>query len=524
MPRRARRRSAPPALLACTLCVVIGTVLGSGGCGGGYSQLSGDNVSDLKNPKYRWQLRGEALDKLWEESANDPEARSRTRAILKEMLWDAEHTPTELRVKIMGKMLSDTDEANLADSRTMARLMMPKEPSRGLLVYVCSVVGARGWVDFTGPLIRSYARPQPLVPEKERCERGALEALYPGQSVERTVYNAFVHPPPMDPIPGMDPTQRLRTDAWDLLGRLDASGSFRLQALQETGVPGDDAVLTAIQRSARELHAIPISGGEISWLLSLTAEDNAENAAWWSESTSAVSRLTMEQYLGLCLRHIEAVRWATAHRPQWVSSSRQDLLAEVKRRLESRKTHRRYADQQSNRKPSRQDLDTWQSKLLWGDLLSLLVIDDALAEPKVRAQLFQQQKLDFEDKQTEYGGVIDYGGGATEKSWSGEERTTAPDWRARLYPPRSAQRFADDRFIASTDMMIAADRALAIYHFHSQRYRNEEYAGPSDGDLEFTTTSGRSCIVLTSIHEGTLNVDYYQPNGAIIDLGEITPP
>lgn len=500
-------------------------VVGSlGGCSGGYSQLSGDSAADLKNPKYRWQLRGEALDKLWEESGSSAEARTRTRMLLKDMLWDAEHTPTELRVKIMEKLLSDTDEANLADSRAMARLMMPKEVSRGLLVYVCSVVGARGWVDFTGPLIRSYARPQVLVPDKERCERGALEALYPGQSVEQTVYNAFVHPPPMDPIPGMDPTARLRTDAWDLLGRLDSSGAFRLQALKETGVPADDQVLTSIQRSARELRAIPISGGEISWLLSLTSEENTENAAWWGEAMSAVSRLSMEQYLGLCLRHVEAVRWASANRPQWMGMSRDGLLKELKNRLDRRTTHKRSADQQANRKPARQDLESWEGKLLWGDLLTLLVLDDALAESKLRAQLIQQQRLDYEDKQTEYGGVLDFGGGTAEKSWSGEEKTSPPAWRARLYPPRSAQRFADDRFIASNDMMAAADRALAIYHFHTQRYRNDEYAGPSDGDIEFAASSGRSCVVFTSIREGTVNADYYQPNGVVIDLGELKVP
>ncbi|HLO40047.1 MAG TPA: hypothetical protein VK176_03425, partial [Phycisphaerales bacterium] len=204
--------------------------------GSSNTTLSGDYVADLKNPKYRWQLRGEALDLLWEESDGNPEARKRTREVLKEMAWDAEHVPTELRIKIMGKLLTDKDEANLADSRAMARLMVPKEPSRGLLVYLSSVIGARGWTDFTGPLIRSYSRNQPLVPDDQRCERGALLSLYPDKKIEEIVYANFIQPPEMDPLPGVDTTQRLRVEAWDLLARLDPSGSFRVRALAETAV------------------------------------------------------------------------------------------------------------------------------------------------------------------------------------------------------------------------------------------------------------------------------------------------
>ncbi len=520
---RARPRKARLALLIAT---VAGLSLAASlaGCSGG-PELTGDNVADVKNPRFRWDIRGKALDQLWDESASNPQARATTRAMLKEMAWDVQNTPTELRVKIMDKLLHDPDEANLADSKTMARLMIPKESSRTVLVYVCSVIGARGWIDFTGPLIRSYARPQILVPEKERCERGALLALYPGQSIEQIVYNAFVHPPGMDEIPGLDATVRLRSEAWDLLGRLDPTGSFRIRALQETGVPADDAVLTAIQRSAREVKAIPISGGEIPWLLSLVSAENAENAAWWSEVSSIAARLDDEQTRGLCLRNLEPLRWAAANRPQLLTSGRAALLAELHRRLDDRKTHRRSIDQTANRRPIRQDLESWQDKLTWGDMLTLLAIDDVLADPKVRSQILQQQVLDYQDKQTEYGGVIDFGGaGGTEKTWTGDDKATSNSWRARLFPPRSAQRFADDRFIASTDMMNAGDRALAIYHFHTQRYRNEDYAGPSDGDQEFAASVGRSCVVFTSIREGVLNVDYYQPSGAIIDMGEILRP
>lgn len=92
---------------------------------------------------------------------------------------------------------------------------------------------------------------------------------------------------------------------------------------------------------------------------------------------------------------------------------------------------------------------------------------------------------------------------------------------AVLYAPRPGQRMGDERFVASDDMLAASDCAIAHYHFHAQRVRNKEYAGPSGGDLQYAARYGRSCLVLTSVGEGVLGVDYYQPNGVVIDLGEI---
>jgi hypothetical protein len=39
--------------------------------------------------------------------------------------------------------------------------------------------------------------------------------------------------------------------------------------------------------------------------------------------------------------------------------------------------------------------------------------------------------------------------------------------------------------------------------------------------LDYANRMGRNCLVFTSISDGVINVDYYQSNGAVIDLGEI---
>jgi hypothetical protein len=43
-------------------------------------------------------------------------------------------------------------------------------------------------------------------------------------------------------------------------------------------------------------------------------------------------------------------------------------------------------------------------------------------------------------------------------------------------------------------------------------------------DLAYAARQGRSCLVLTSVSSRAINVDYYQPDGVVIDLGTITAP
>ncbi|MEL6796707.1 MAG: hypothetical protein AAFO89_07765, partial [Planctomycetota bacterium] len=44
---------------------------------------------------------------------------------------------------------------------------------------------------------------------------------------------------------------------------------------------------------------------------------------------------------------------------------------------------------------------------------------------------------------------------------------------------------------------------------------------PREGDLNYAALYGRTCVVLTSIDDGVMNVDVYFPSGAVIDLGVI---
>jgi hypothetical protein len=51
-----------------------------------------------------------------------------------------------------------------------------------------------------------------------------------------------------------------------------------------------------------------------------------------------------------------------------------------------------------------------------------------------------------------------------------------------------------------------------------------DYAGPGQGDDAYAQVLGRSCIVFTTLGKDSMNADYYQPDGVVIDLGEIRRP
>jgi len=54
---------------------------------------------------------------------------------------------------------------------------------------------------------------------------------------------------------------------------------------------------------------------------------------------------------------------------------------------------------------------------------------------------------------------------------------------------------------------------------HFQKAGNAEHAGPGVGDLEFARVTRTSCIVFTSIDDRSFDVDYYNHEGAVVDLG-----
>jgi hypothetical protein len=71
-------------------------------------------------------------------------------------------------------------------------------------------------------------------------------------------------------------------------------------------------------------------------------------------------------------------------------------------------------------------------------------------------------------------------------------------------------------------MFDAAYTSLFHFHFHAQKYRNGNHAGPGMGDKIFADYSRANCLVLTFVNEATMNVDYYRHGHVVVDLGTMT--
>lgn len=454
-----------------------------------------------------------AVRRAWESGQKGQIDRVTVREDLKTVAWSPTW-PRELRLEALRMLLSDTDPKGLEDSRGLVRLMLPREPDAEVVGLLSEEAAARGWADATPSLIRSLSRMWPGTADAQRPEYKAIAALSPGKSVAAVVAEVFVNPPDEGGPFGLVPAERARADAWDLLARVDADGSVRAGLVQSAPEGGQAGPLTDMRASLRDLRCLPLTGDELRWLASLHDFRDGARRAWWDQTAAVVAGLTSREAEKLQLRHLEPIRWASEHRSEWLRGDRAWLLGQLEKRLDGRAMHRRRAREQSTWRPPPERLKDWSAKLSWPDLVAIMTIDEAVRDPAVAASLFAQADMDREDRTAEYGGLLR----------AGHPAAGSGAFQVVLYPPRPSARRGDKQFVASTDMIAQSDHALAHYHFHVQDVRNSEYAGPSVDDLAYAARQGRSCLVLTSVSSRAINVDYYQPDGVVIDLGTITAP
>lgn len=494
---------------------------GMAGCGGTPARSSAPLV-DARDPGLGIEARVEALAAAWDAAAADAGSSTAAgvsttadwasvRATSKDLAWSGS-TPKPLRTLAVQRLMGDTSEAGRADSRALANLMIPVERDIEVVSLLSVAAAANGWTDLTPALVRRYADEHPTVRDADRPEAAALARLHPGRSLNDVAFEVFLRPGPVETASDRRAAARGRVDAWALLTRLDADGSYRAGALARADVSGLDAesrsMVEALRAAQRDFGVTPAGALELEWLRRLASPEDAANRAWWQEASAAVARLTAEQRRGLALRHVEAVRWSAAHAPARVAAERSTLLAELAQALRGRERHRRTAE---GTVASRERLEDWADRMTWGDLLAMLTLDEALASGPVAARLWQISELDRRDTTTEYGGTLDAAG-------------TAGAFAATLYLPRARDRGSDVGFVASDDMLRGSDRSLAHFHMQVQRPFNGSYAGPSGGDLDYAYRSGRLCFVVTSVDHDLLNIDAYMPDGVTLDLGEFRRP
>ncbi|MBO6738727.1 MAG: hypothetical protein JJ916_02595 [Phycisphaerales bacterium] len=479
---------------------------------------SGNPLLDLRNPELLERDRIAAARAAWAEVEQGVRDRERTRYALKNLAWSGA-TERELRLVVLDLLLSDTSEQGGEDSRSMARLILPNEREPEAVRIIAYHAVEFGWDDLIPAFVRSLSRHNPDIPDRQRPEYAAIQRLSNTQAIEQVVFDVF-----LNPSRGLGTDQeravlrtseRTRDDAWGLLGRLDPTGSIRVGFLESAALrleevdEGSRELLMDLRAAQNDLGVLPDTSMEIAWLRSLrrheNQRDNEQNKAWWAQTTDAVNALSPDQRDGLRIRHLEPIRWAHQNRQTWFTLDQEAMYGLLSTRLRGRVVHKRKSEK--GEPPRQERLGDWSGLLCWGDLLTILVVDEAITSTAVQEQLFKQRALDKKDTSTEYGGIIE----------------TDPDsrWRAVLFRPRQRDRISDQRFVASDDMFRFSDRALAHYHFHADKRNNTGYAGPSIQDLQNAATSQRTSVVLTSMGSDELNVDVYFGLGVVVDLGVI---
>ncbi len=462
----------------------------AGGAGGSGAKDPGMVAADQEaNPIAREKALRAGFAGVQAGEVDHKDWRERTKSVA----WLASN-PARTRLVALELLLEDDP----TDTENMIALMLPREPAWPVIDWICETSSSRGWVSVTPSLVRSWARPVIEPTDDDRPERAAIVSLYPNRQVVDVVFDVFATPADESLL-----EQRRRTDAWALLARIDPSLTRTRELLATLAPRDDDQLVAALTAGAEDLRAVPQTTEQLDWLTAMREQESL-----WEHSAAAVRHLDPEQLDRFELRHASAARWAAQHRPQWMVATRAELLSELNDRLGGRRTFQRYSGYADGQAPDER-FERNESKLSWGDALLVLIADEVIADPAVIAALFEQAAADQRDTSTEYGGVIDADGDG---------------FRAISYPPRPSQRLGDNRFVASQDLLDASVGSLFHYHFHASRTSMREYAGPGQGDDAYARVLGRSCIVFTTLGKDSMNADYYQPDGVVIDLGEIRRP
>ncbi len=499
-----KRHTLPSSLFFC-LCI---SLLLSACASPGTPRVRSNPLAASRNASETIPTRLNAIKQAWQQVQEGQADRRVFRSAMKELAW-ALDTPEAVRAKALEAILWDDDDE--ADSIKLIQQMLPTEPGRMPVAVMATAAAEHHWTQCIPALVRSLARPIEAMPITDRSEYKALQQVQPDRSVEQVVLAVFLDPQ-TDPGPaGLHLDMRTREAAWNLLGQLHPSTRDRA-ALLETTLPADDQGRTILQQLRllyHDLHVLPRTGEELRWALNLIEEKDTYLATWWQQTHQATTDIiTREPDMELTMASLEPIRFASIHHADWLTQSRDQLVAQLDARLDIRQHYARMKSIRGTPTALAERFSLVRDTITWPQTLELLVLDDALHEPAVIADLFAAARKDHNDHTTEHGGVL---------YWNESQNR----WAVRIFPPRGSSRGDDRQFIAPRDMIESTPTALAHFHFHVATWRNRDYAGPSPGDMDYAARFGRLCVVFTSLSDHAFDVDAYDPLGLVVDLGQL---
>jgi hypothetical protein len=345
-------------------------------------------------------------------------------------------------------------------------------------------------------LISSWAKPSIFVKtEQERPEFLALERMYGDEKITELIFETML-------ASKKTWKQGYRTRCWELLHRLGYRKQL-ISLLEKTKFDDDDLFFLDLQRAKNDLGIVPRRREEILWIRELS---KPKYDSFWIEAIEALSKLDNERRDTIEMRDIPISVSLLRHGGKNAfDRSTNKIINQVANEI---KNERHYFETEGGGQYDARTelLRTHRDSLTWGDAVTLEILLTALRIPEVKAHLFDYALRDNQDTTTEYGGVI----------------TLDKKGRFEILEFEPKVRTHDRRFNASQNMFDAAYTALFHFHFHAQKIRNGDHAGPGLGDKYYADNTRANCLVFTFVDEKTMNVDYYRHGGIVVDVGTIT--
>jgi len=374
-------------------------------------------------------------------------------------------------------------------------LRLPQMNAREGVAHLCERIAESGLIELERALIVSLSRPIAGTTEAERSETRALERLLAPHDVPSRLQEIVASPGPAS-------DEGLRTRAWMILCRMGRRDDLEALLARDRAGDAGDPLLSDLRHAYRELGLLPRNREEILWTRAFCAP---QRRAWWAEAREACSRLSPAHGPPGGSRDVPVIHAIHRVAPEVLDADDPMLDDLLRAELSGRPVHEPESGEAASGGTARSRYSARRTDLTRGDRLAIILALRALEVPQVRRHLFDIVDRDRADTTTEYGGVV-----ALDEQGR-FELIEFPPWR----------RDHDQKFITSQDMLERAYTGLFHFHLHAQRVRNGAYAGPGLGDLNYAEAMRASSLVITSIREDAVNVDFYRHGGVVVDLGEV---
>ena len=429
----------------------------------------------------------QAMDMLDEQVGLDD---AQYRDSLHRMLWAGAYTNDAREAALKRLWMIDREGV----IKTI-RQRLPRMDNWTWIELLCKWIGEERVVELDEALISSWAQQEIRYQnEEDRPERKALVALYGEKSLADIIFHSLLSS-------NKSGKKFYRIRCWELLLRIGERD--RLSTLLEgTAIPENYLFLLDLQRAFLELGIMPQNKEEIYWIRELC---KPEHSNFWVEAVDALALLDDNRREALEMRDVPIAVTVARHWPELATTSTSTLVRLLETKLKDRQHYFEY-EGGGNVSTLSELFKSHKQELTWGDAVAIQVALAAMEVPEVRAHFFDFANRDRLDTTTEFGGVVEL-----------DERGR---YVIQEFEPQI--RNHDRRFDAPQKMFDAAYTSLFHFHFHAQKYRNGNHAGPGMGDKNYADNTRANCLVLTFVNKSTMNVDYYRHGHVVVDLGTMT--